>query len=175
MRIIVAVVLLTACSRLHAAEPTLEERKVLGGKVSLLVPKAFKPMSAAMIKKKYPAGNPPTLVYTNAAANVNVALNHTDSRMPADELAAFHKAVEVKFKELHPSAEWFSSEVKKINGKEVFVMDFRHSAADTEVRNVMLGASLDGRLLIVTFNTTQALEKDWLAAGNKIIASVKIK
>ena len=55
----------------------LEERSVLGGKVVLLLPVTFELMGEEMLRLKYPAERRPTVVYTNPAGSVNVALNHT--------------------------------------------------------------------------------------------------
>jgi hypothetical protein len=82
---------------------------------------------------------------------------------------------ETTFKKLHPSAEWFRSEVAKINGREFLVLELRTPAIDTEVRNIILGTSVDERLLMISFNVTKELEKEWLPAGRKIVESIKIK
>ena len=38
----------------------------------------------------------------------------------------------------------------------------------------MLGTSFEGRFLLITYNTTQDLEEEWMPIGNEIIASVAI-
>lgn len=175
MRFVAILLTLVACSSLHAAEPVLEEKSVLGSRVSLLIPKTFTLMSEEMLRAKYPSERRPTLVYTNERGSVNIALNYTKNRMPANELAPFHKSMEGSFKKLYPSAEWFRSEVRKINGREFFVMELRTPAVDTEIRNIMLGTSLDDRLLLISFNVTKELEKEWLPTADRIIGSVKVK
>jgi hypothetical protein len=42
-------------------------------------------------------------------------------------------------------------------------------------RNTIVGTSLEGRLLIVSFNTTVPLEKEWLPVGTQIIQSIEVK
>jgi hypothetical protein len=175
MRFVAILLTLVACSSLHAAEQTLEAKSVLDGKVSLLIPQNFKPMSEEMLTTKYPSERRPTLVYTNEPGSVNLALNHTRNRMPASQLAAFHKSMEGNLKRLYPSAEWFRSEVRKIHGREFFIMELRTPAIDTEVRNIMLGTSLDDRLLLISFNVTKELEREWLATASRIIESVEVK
>ena len=90
-------------------------------------------------------------------------------------LDAAHKSVNATFKNLYPSAQWFRSEVRPINGRQFFLMELRTPAIDTEVRNLIVGTSLDDRLLMITFNVTKALEADWMPIGNKIIESIAIK
>ena len=175
MRSFVILTVAFACSLLNAAEPTFSEKAELGGKVRLLIPKTFQLMSEEMLKIKYPTERRPNIVYTNESGSVNVALNYTKNRMPAGQLAAFHKSMETALKKLHPSAEWFRSEVAKINGREFMVLELRTPAIDTEVRNIMLGTSVDDRLLLISFNVVKELEGEWLPAGNKIVESIHIK
>ena len=78
-------------------------------------------------------------------------------------------------KNLYPSAEWFRSEIRTINGRQFFLLDLRTPAIDTEVRNILLGTSLDDRFLLMSFNVTKELEKEWLPTGNKIVESITVK
>jgi hypothetical protein len=175
MRFVAVLLTLVACSSLHAEELALAQQSVLDGRVSLLIPATFKPMSEEMLRTKYPSERRPTLVFTNERGTVNIALNHAKGHMPANQLAAFHASMEGSFKKLYPSAEWFRSEVRKINGRDFFVMELRTPAIDTEIRNIMLGTSLEDRLLLISFNVTTELEGEWLPTANRIIESVRVK
>jgi hypothetical protein len=50
----------------------------------------------------------------------------------------------------------------------------RTPAVDTEVRNIMMATHLDGRMLLLSFNCTRALEPQWESIGQKIISSVVV-
>lgn len=61
-------------------------------------------------------------------------------------------------------------------GKLKFILfDFRTPAIDTEVRNIMLATSLQGRLLLISFNCTKELEGKWLPIGYQIVESIQLK
>lgn len=152
----------------------LAPRTVLGGRVTLLLPMTFAVMGEDMMRLKYPSERRPTLVFTNPDGSVNVALNHTDNRVGSDDIPALLDVVVDMFRNLYPSARWYRSEVAEIAGRPFFLLDLRTPAIDTEVRNLMAGTSLDGRLLFVTFNVTRELEDAWLAAGEAIIRSIRI-
>ena len=51
---------------------------------------------------------------------------------------------------------------------------FETSTIDTEIRNILVGTSLQGRLLIVSFNVTKDLEEAWLPPADAIIQSLHI-
>jgi hypothetical protein len=167
---------LVVCAQLGAQSrpPALERRSVLGGKVSILLPVEFAPMSAELIQKKYPSANRPSVVFSNKQTTVNVALDHTAHRLSIDELAKAQESVRSAFKTSYPSAQWFRDEIKTINGRSFFLVDVRTPAIDTEVRNIFVGTSLDSRMLIITFNVTKALEAEWVAIANQILESITI-
>jgi hypothetical protein len=156
------------------AEPELITRTVLDGKVEMLLPSSFELMNEEMLNVKYPSGKRPTQVYTNEAGSVNVALNHTKDRLKAGQIPQFHKYVDGVFRRLYPSAHWYRSEVAEINGRQFVLLELRTPAIDTDVRNIIIGTSVDDRFLLIAFNVVQELEDEWLAVGNKMIQSVKI-
>jgi hypothetical protein len=157
------------------AQPALVPRVVLDGRVTLLLPVDFAPMSQEMMKLKYPAERRPAVVYTNERGTVNIALSHTSDRMPPDEVPSFHKSLEATFKRLYPSAQWFQSDVVTMNERTWFLLELRTPAIDTDVRNIMMGTSVDGRLLLISFNVTSELEEEWLDTGRAVIRSVVVK
>jgi hypothetical protein len=170
----VGVVLLVLSLTVRAQAP-LERKTALDGKVSLLVPTDFTVMSEELLQRKYPTANRPSLVYTNAKTTINIALDHKALRLAEDQLGAALESVKSTFKSSYPTAVWFRSEIKPINGRQFFLVDVRTPAIDTEVRNILAGTSFEGRLLIVSFNATKALEAEWLPVGNKIIESITLK
>jgi len=160
---------------LSASEVALEKRLLLGGKVEMLVPTTFQPMPEEILKLKYPSERRPTFVLSNERASVSLALNHTQNRVPQAELADAHRAVDKMFRNLYPSAEWFQSELTELNGRQFLIMELRTPAVDTEIRNIMVGTSLDDRLLLVSVNMTKALEETWLEVAHRMIRSIVIK
>ena len=152
----------------------LERKKLLDGKVSMFIPKDFTVMGEKMLSLKYPHERRPTLVYTNEKGSVNIAFNHTKNRMTQTELKAFGEFMEKSFRNLYPSATWYRHGIKKIQGREWFILEMRTPALDTNVRNIMLGTTLENKLLIVSFNAIVELESTWLKPAEAIVNSLKI-
>jgi hypothetical protein len=142
----------------------------------MLIPKEFKPMSDDWIQKKYPnATNRPSVVYTNERMSINVALDHNPFRLSPDQLGMALESIRASFKNMYPSAQWFRSELRTINKRQFFVIEVRTPTSDVEVRNIMVGTSLEDRMLVITFNVIKTLEPQWLPAGNKMIESIIVK
>lgn len=47
-------------------------------------------------------------------------------------------------------------------------------AIDTKIHNIMYATSVEGRFLLVAFNTTVEESSKWLPVGKAIMASLKI-
>ena len=176
MRVLAAFLISLTLTLPAVAQPAeaLTLKVLLDGKVQVLIPASFAPMSPEMIRIKYPSAQRPSLVYTNASGSVNLAMSHTVSSVQPNQLGEVHKVMEATFKRVHPSATWFQSGRTTINGRPYFLIDFRTRAIDTEVRNLMVGTSLQGRLLVITFNVTKQREAHWLPIARKILASIKV-
>jgi hypothetical protein len=173
---LLAVLITVATSAaIRGQEPSLQPRSVLGGRLSLLMPAEFTPMAEEVMRRKYPSSYRPGNVYTNAATTINVAFDHTSHQVTGAQLGAAYESMRTAMKNMYPSAVWFRSELRKINGREFFLMEMRTPALDTEVRNIIVGTSVDDRLLMVTFNCMKSLEQQWVPVGNKIIESIAVK
>ena len=154
---------------------TLERRSLLDRKLSVLVPRSFTEMGPVMLQAKYPSQNRPSPVLTNESGAVNIAINYTNSRVKPKELRAAFNVIRAQLRNAYPTAQWYTSELTTIHGQAFFRMDFRTPAVDTEVRNIMVGTILEGRLLLISFNTTRELEDTWAPIGEAIVASIELE
>lgn len=163
--------LILACP---ASAQDLASRTVLDGRVTLLVPAGFERMSQEMLTAKYPRQQPPKLVLTNADGSVNIAFRHTPMPASSDKLPAIHAMVEQALEQQFPTAEWRSSEISERDGMRFFKLDFMTPAIDTDIRNIMFGTPLDGRMLLISFNCTRELDARWAPYGHRIINSITV-
>lgn len=158
-----------------STDTSLELKSLLSDKVEILLPKDFEIMSEEMMKTKYPSERRPTLVYTNKEGSINIAFNHLKDKASQQQLPQFKKTFEDTFKNLYPSATWYSNEIRKINGRDVGILELITPAVDTEVYNLIAYTPLERNLLLVTFNCTKEQLNTWKSTGQTIIASLKIK
>jgi hypothetical protein len=140
----------------------LEEKKILGDKVEILLPMGFETMSEDMMKLKYPSERLPTIVYTDKTGGINVAFNQTANKASQQQIDAFKENFVSTFKNLYPSAEWKATGVKEINGRKVGCLELITPAIDTKIYNLMFFTDLDGRLLLCTFNCVDKKQSEWI-------------
>ncbi len=153
----------------------LQPKTVIDEKLTLLIPQDFSLMDEETLSLKYPSERRPTLVYTNESGSINVAINHTKDRMPQSEIGAFHKQMDGMFRNLYPSATWFKSGVIDINGREWLTLNLRTPAIDTEIRNIIVATSVEGHMLLVSFNVTKEQEDKWLEPAEAIVQSLRVE
>lgn len=156
---------------LHAEEE-LERREFLDGRVSMLVPMGFGLMSEEMLQIKYPNDNRPSIVLSDSRGTVNVAMDHKSVSVEPTQIAGVYSTLERTFKNLYPSATWNRSEVVVVGGRTWAVLDLFTPAIDGEIRNIMMVTSLEGRLLVISFNCTRDLNEKWGLTGEKVMNSI---
>lgn len=149
--------------------------EALNGKVSMLAPKDFGPMPKNILELKYPATRRPTEVLSDKTGGVTLAFNHTNTPMQPSQVSEAHASMSQSFHNMYPSAKWIRDQVIKQNGNVFMVMELITPAMDTQIHNIMYGASVDGRFMLVAFNTTIDQSNKWLPIGKKIMSSLSIK
>jgi len=157
-----------------ASAGEIEEAKLLGSRIHMDVPSSFEPMSEELLKLKYPNGNPPGHVLSAEDGSVTITFNHTSSPMDPDKLGELLHGMEMAYQINNPSATWHRSEITGINSRAWSYMDLHTKAGDGEVRNLILGTPLDGRLLIISVNMPKELEELWLPGALEMIESLEV-
>lgn len=152
----------------------LERAQLLGGKLSVDLPRGFGLMSKAMLASKYPANNRPTLVYTNENGSVNFGFNHTQNKLPKNRLKDYLPAFVKQFGGIYPSIEWFDKKVKKIDNRDFIVLEFITPAVDSKIYNLMHITVLEGKMLMCTFNCLESQKAEWETKAKESLNSIVI-
>ncbi len=153
----------------------LTKVSALNGKVSVLAPNNFGPMPTRILEMKYPSSRRPTEVLSDKTGGVSVAFNHTYDAMQPYQITEAHVAFSKTFHNRYPSAKWIRDEVIKQNGSVFMVMELITPALDTKIHNIIYGTSVDGRFLLVAFNTTVEQSAEWLPIGKTMMSSLRIE
>lgn len=163
-------------SKIGSIENTdLKKINALKGKLTLSIPSDFNIMSNEMLLQKYPSGNRPTEVYTNKSGSVNIAVNHTANMIKIEQLPELLPVFEQQFTALYPNIKWLKKELVKINNRDFILLEFETPAIDTPIYNLMAVSSLDGRMLMGSFNCPIGMKGEWKEKANQIINSIKVK
>lgn len=149
---------------------TIETQYENFGGFALKIPKDFKIMSEEAIKIKYPAGNLPSLIYTNERGTINVVLVMNEVSVKNTQIEEYTKLMESIYKE-------YSKDIKidfwERNNHKIGELKFTTQATDTEIYNHVIIFSVADKLRLVNFNCTKELIGEWEEIGNFIINSIK--
>jgi hypothetical protein len=154
----------------------LETRNLFDGKVELMVPAEFKPMTVEVTGQKYP--NPdqqPDVVLTDDNAEVNIVISRTKQLLQASQMEQYKDFMMASLKKSHPDAQWLDNGVKTINGKLVGYFKMMSNAIDQKVFVYYFFTDMDGRALIMTFNCTAKLLPTWKETADSIVSSLRVK
>lgn len=134
-------------------------------KFYLKIPKSFKQLDYETITKKY-NGNVPNIVFSNDETTINVAVSLTDDKMSNAQIKSYKEAMENLLKN---NSEIISSDLYEVSGHNIGKIKLISNAQDTSIYNNMIFFSYNDKLVIVTFNCTTELQKEWQSVGDFII------
>jgi hypothetical protein len=146
----------------------LQSRKLLDGKVTMLIPSGFGFLSESKKREKYPGANAPAYVLSNLDGTVNIAFDHKKVAMKPEEVSKLEDPMRAQFSALKVH----SGGIRKLNGVEFLVFDMETPGPEGAIRNVMAFASLEGRLLAVSYNCLPSRNPDCGKLGHRLIESI---
>ncbi|MBM7108046.1 hypothetical protein [Brevibacillus laterosporus] len=150
------------------------ERSLLEEKISIPMPKAFTPMTPEMAAIKYPSERRPTLIFTNSSGSINVAINHTPTRLTDAEMEEFTAAMVQLLRKTQKLLQWHGDGVKEVNGKPIGYCEFLTPAYNVNLYNFMFFTELDGKALLCTFNCIEDEMEDWRLVARGMMEALVI-
>jgi hypothetical protein len=151
----------------------LKEVKLYSDKVTVSVPKDFELMTDEMKQVKYPAGNPPEFVYTDAEGTVNVAINVVDNPLTEKDIEPLVEQMKSMYKAA--ASEWIDSGKLEVNKKTYGFVEFKIKTPDgAEVYNYIYFTDYDGKMFMGTFNSVTEKLDDWKPTAKEVLYSIKL-
>ena len=154
------------------AVPVIDQR-IMDGKITLRMPKLFSIMPAQLASLKYPSERRPNIIYTDESSTINLAFNKTSNPLSEAEVAEFQESMIDVLEQAQPAAEWFDTDVIKIDDKTVGFIEVITPAIDGEIFNLMFFVSIDGQALIGTFNCMEEDIETWRPIARAMMETMK--
>ena len=155
----------------HSSEKLYRKVFLYGNKLQLFIPSYFTEMTSLMKQSKYPSGNSPDVVYTNEEGTVNIAFKHTSTLLADANLTEIQTTLLQQLQPTHPES--LNHRIETVNGSRFGVIEFTSQAMDAKVYNLMFLTELEGKMLLGTFNCTEALKGEWQHRAKEILSSVR--
>lgn len=124
--------------------------------VSFDAPADFTPLTPAEIATKYPSSRAPQWVVGNSRRSTTIAYDLQQDRLTPSDLPKVKQAFEQVFERVIPGLQWKKRHIVRIQNQDWVWLEFTSQAVDTDIYNIMLATSREGRLLIFNFNSTKS-------------------
>ncbi len=151
-----------------------QEGEVLyGGKLRFVPPSDLKSLSPDTIRREYKTVCP-EYVYKNDLGDVSIAFRLMDKELHKEDLPLFRDRLEERIKEQMQVVKWLGTSMVDLNGVEWFKLDFKSLDQGYVIHNVVLGTSLGGKLLEVTFSSFSDADLLWAQKLSTAQASLQV-
>ena len=157
------------------AQSSLDTVSILNNKVKLLAPKELSSMTDEMWTLKYQKRTRPIMVLTDEDGLVNLIGDMTQQPAREDQMASFKDTQIRLLKSKRPDLQLLSDGVKTINNKKVGYFKFLTQAIDQKIFNYYFFTTVDGKIILFTFNCVEKLRKEWELTADTIVGSLLIK
>lgn len=151
MRRVALILALGAALGAHAATIS-----VPGTGISFDAPEGFTALSQDEIASKFPSSRAPSGVIGNARRTTTIAFELKPDTLAPEQLGEAKEAFEQLFERIIPGLEWKARKIVQFQGQRWIQLELSSRAADTDIHNIMLITSRDGRMLIFNFNSTKS-------------------
>lgn len=144
------------------------------GAISFEIPDDFTPLDANEIALKWPSASPPSFAVGNATRSTSIAYDLKQNSLPENDLPQAMKAFEGVFNRVIPGIDWKRRELIEQAGRRWVLLEFGSNAVDTDIHNIMLITSYQGRMLTLNFNATGSEFPKMAPALNRSIDSIAV-
>ena len=151
-----------------------EEVWFYNNRVSLLIPKDFEDMPQHQRELKYPSAQRPEIIKTDETGSINIMLNRIDSSLNEEQVKELKDGMKAIIKKVNPSNTFFTDGVEKVEDKNIGYFEFKSSALDTFVYNLMFFFELDGKTVMGTFCCRYDEYEDWREVSFQIMKTVRV-
>ena len=165
MRLIPLILLVGAVLGAHATTFS-----VPGAGVSFDAPDGFTALSRDEIAIKFPSTRAPSGVIGNARRTTTIAYELKQDKLTPEQLGEAKQAFEQLFERIIPGLEWKAKTIVQLQGQRWIQLEMTSHAIDTDIHNIMLIASREGRMLIFNFNSTKS---EFPSVENALRASIR--
>lgn len=151
-----------------------EERKFYDDKLSIIMPKDFEEMDEKSKNFKYPSVNRPQIIKTDDTTTINITLNKVDNDLKEEWVEELTKGMKQLIKKANPTAVFYEDGVEKVDEKNIGYFEFKSSALDDFLYNLMFFLEFEEKTLMGTFSCLFSDYEDWRDIAFQMLKSIKV-
>ncbi|OOM82374.1 hypothetical protein CLPUN_02520 [Clostridium puniceum] len=151
-----------------------EETEFFEGKLKIYIPKDFEDMPMEARKIKYPSGSRPEIIKSNEDGSIAITLNIIDSPLDEERVEELKNGMMNIIRKTNPANVFYEDGVLEVDSKNIGFFEFKSSAIDDFLYNIMFFLEFEGKTLMGTFSCLYKDYKDWRDIGFQVINTVKV-
>lgn len=140
----------------------IEEKKIMDGSLSMMLPSEFQIMDESLARAKYPDEDRPDYIYTNEDTTVNLTFSLDNSGViHDDEVEEVKDILKNQIKRLYPGTKMEDSKPIKTDEKNVSYFFFEIPLIDGNLFQLMFFMEHKNQLIMGAFNCGIYQKKQW--------------
>lgn len=150
-----------------------EEKDFFDKKLKIWIPNDFEEMSEEARKFKYPSENRPEIIKCNEDGSIVITLNIIDSPLDEECVGELKDGMKMIIRKTNPSNVFYDDGIIEVNSKNIGFFEFKSSAIDDYIYNLMFFLEFEGKTLMGTFSCIHNECKEWRDVVFQIIRNIK--
>jgi hypothetical protein len=151
-----------------------EEKEFLNEKLKIYIPKDFEDMPIEARKLKYPSESRPEIIKSNEDGSITITLNIIDSPLDEERVVELKDGMMAIIRKTNPANVFFEDGVVEVASKNVGYFEFKSSAIDDFLYNLMFFLEFEEKTLMGTFSCLYKEYQDWRDVAFQVINTVRV-
>ncbi len=151
----------------------LEEKALLGGRLTMLLPKCFKEMDEGLIMAKYPDPDRPEWIYSNETGDVAITFHLEEGEVLPEDVDKIRDIMAGEMKRLYPAADIEGKETDGEGEEAVSRFSLDIPLIDETCCHTMFFRCMREGLLMGTFDYSRHEKKQWQQILVQLLGTLK--
>lgn len=151
-----------------------EEKEFFDKKLKIYIPKDFQDMPEDVRKLKYPSESRPEIIKCNDQGSIAITLNIIDSPLDEERVEELKDTMKIIIKKANPANVFYEDGVLEVNAKNIGYFEFKSSAIDDFLYNIMFFLEFQEKTLMITFSCIYKDYKDWRDIAYQVVSTLRV-
>lgn len=151
-----------------------EKRDFFDDKFKIYIPSNFEDMDIDARKLKYPSENRPAIIKCNDDGSITFTLNVIDSPLSEDKVSELKDGMKMIIQRTNPANVFYDDGVIEVSEKNIGFFEFKSSAIDDFLYNVMFFLEFQEKTLMGTFGCRYRDYKEWRDVIFEILNNIEV-
>lgn len=151
-----------------------EEKEFFNEKLKIYIPKDFEDMPMEARKLKYPSESRPEIIKCNEEGSIAITLNIIDSPLDEERVGELKDGMKMIIRKTNPANVFFDDGVIEVDSKNIGYFEFKSSAIDDFLYNLMFFLEFKEKTLMGSFSCLYKDYEDWRDIAYQVINTIRV-